>query len=125
MTLNTNAVHSHPQYWGDDALEWRPSRFINRDSNGDEQMTTPSKKGVYLPWAEGLRGCPGRKFSQVEHLALMASIFRSHKVKPVQERGESIEKARNRIMNVIKDSGWALNIQMFHPERASIEWESC
>lgn len=123
-TLNINGLHTHPQFWGDDALEWRPSRFIEVDDNGEEQIVT-MPKGTFLPWSDGARACPGRKFGQVEHVALMASIFRDHKVEPVPEKGETVGQTRKRIQDVIQDSGMVLNIQMKHPERAKLRWTKC
>lgn len=124
MTININAIHAHPQYWGEDAMEWRPSRFIQVDGNGEEQLITPAK-GTFQPWSDGIRVCPGKKFGQVEHIALMTSIFYGHKVEPFMEKGESMEQTRKRIMGVVHDSGWALNIQMHHPENARLVWKKC
>jgi len=122
VIVNINAIHAHPLYWGDDALEWRPSRWIQTDGDGVERLLVP-EKGVWEPWSEGIRVCPGRKFSQVEHLALMASILYSHAVEPARERGETPQQTRERIMAVVADSGMVLNVQMRHPEKARLVWK--
>ena len=124
LTLNINAIHAHPRYWGPDALEWRPSRWIQTDNDGTEQLMVP-EKGVWQAWSDGQRVCPGKKFGQVEHVALMAAVFRDHAVEAAVEGGESTRQTRDRIMSVIQDSGMILNISMFHPEKASLVWRRC
>ncbi|KAL8637803.1 MAG: hypothetical protein Q9228_004965, partial [Teloschistes exilis] len=75
-----NALHTHPRYWGDDSLQWRPSRWIISStpsfSNPPSSSTTPNnpnhstptqnlaqtlpterllapRKGTYIPWSDG------------------------------------------------------------------------
>ncbi|KAK7966424.1 uncharacterized protein PG986_000701 [Apiospora aurea] len=128
------SLHTDPKYWGPDSLEWRPSRWIKSGSDsatatnekklGDEEIDM-NQRGVFLGWSEGARDCPGKKFSQVEFVALMVGLFRQWRVDPVvsKEEGETIEAARKRVMGLIReDSGWVLLLQMFHPERAPLVW---
>lgn len=122
ITLNINGIHSHPEYWGADASEWRPSRFISVDATTGEEQIVTHPKGQLLPWSDGLRSCPGKKFGQVEHTALMATVFYGYRVEALREAGESVEEMRTRIMGVIKDSGMVLNVQMRHPEKAKLVW---
>jgi len=121
------AVHTHPKYWGCDTLEWKPSRWINSTSNSDsfdeETIMTP-RKGSFIAWSEGLRICPGKKFSQVEFVASMAAIFRDWYVEPLLEEGESLEVARKRVLKLVEeDTGQVLLLQMLHPERAPLVWK--
>jgi len=53
-------------------------------------------KGTFLPRCEsdGARACPGKKFAQVESVALTVALFRDHRVEPMPEAGESVEKGR-------------------------------
>jgi cytochrome P450 len=120
IILNLNALQTHPKYWGEDGNVWRPSRWIETQS-GTEELITPVK-GSYIPWGEGLRACPGKKFAQVEHVAVMAAIFRDHYVVPIKQAGENGAAARKRTLDVVNDSGMILLLQMFHPERAALEW---
>lgn len=124
MTVNTNAISNHPDYWGPDSTEWKPSRWIRKDDDGSEQFIVPDK-GSFLAWSDGFRKCPGKKFGQVEHMALMASIFRNHAVEAAAEKGESAAQTKDRIMDVIRDSGMILNVQMYHPENAKLVWRRC
>ncbi|KAI1485519.1 hypothetical protein F5X96DRAFT_659588 [Biscogniauxia mediterranea] len=42
---------------------------------------------TFIVWSEGARDCPGRKFSQVEFVATIASLFRDWRVNPVTFEG--------------------------------------
>jgi cytochrome P450 len=121
---NHVAVHTHPRYWGDDHMEWNPSRWINSaGSIEDETMMTP-KKGAFIAWSEGLRNCPGKKFSQVEFVATMAGLFRNWRVEVVPLDGETQEMARKRVMKLVEeDTAQVLLLQMLHPERAPLVWK--
>ena len=68
--------------------------------------------------------CPGKKFGQVEFVAVMAALFRTHRVEPVPDRGESMESARVRTMAVVNDSSMRLLLQMAKPERVGLRWIS-
>jgi len=118
------AVHTEPRYWGSDPLVWRPSRWIQgAAAPGQEDLISP-RKGTFLGWSEGARDCPARKFSQVEFVATVATLLRDWRVDPVPLGGESLDGARRRVLDLIKeDSGPVLLLQMLHPERASLAWK--
>ncbi|KFA60718.1 hypothetical protein S40285_09631 [Stachybotrys chlorohalonatus IBT 40285] len=122
-----SAVHSDPTFWGSDSLVWRPSRWIETcptatNKPGEESLITP-RRGTYLGWSEGARDCPGKKFSHVEFVGTMATLFRDWRVDPVRVDGESFDAARERIMDLIEnDSAPVLLLQMLHPERAPLRW---
>ncbi|PVH92684.1 cytochrome P450 monooxygenase-like protein [Periconia macrospinosa] len=125
IVLNLNAFQTHPRYWGKDGRSWRPQRWITSSGNGHdidrEELMSPTK-GSFIPWGEGLRACPGKKFAQVEHVGIMSAIFADHYVVPVQERGEDEASARARVIDITEDSGMVLLLQMFNPERAALQW---
>lgn len=72
-------LHTHPKYRGEGSLEWGPSRLIHakdpNESLRNETIMTP-QKGSFVAWSEGVRICPGKKFSQVEFVASIAGLFR-------------------------------------------------
>lgn len=134
MRVNPNilAVHVHPRYWSPDSLQWRPSRWILSSSIPgpeanpfDRESFHAPPEGSYVPFSEGARSCPGRKFAQVEHVAVMATLFREHRVQPVLQPGEYMEQALKRIMKVVDDNGMVLLMQMLHPQNAVLEWRKC
>ncbi|KAF7920214.1 uncharacterized protein EAE97_011555 [Botrytis byssoidea] len=140
---NINAMHSHPKYWGSDALIWRPNRWIlskksdsetrtqeenlpndsiNPNSTPEEEFIFSPQKGTYVPWSEGARACPGKKFGQVEFVATMVSLFKKHRIEVVPGKGESIEEARKRAEKSVWDSEIVLLLQMKKPELVGVKW---
>ncbi|KAI0141858.1 putative cytochrome P450 [Xylariaceae sp. FL1272] len=129
MCLAYSSLQSDPRWWGEDSLTWRPSRFIrssiksNPEVDLSEEEFIEPRRGTFVGWSEGTRDCPGRKFSQVEFVATVASLFRDYTVAPVLLRGETPEMSRERVLDLIKnDSGMVLLQQMLHPGRAPLVW---
>lgn len=106
VTLNTAAIHRNPKYYPhtseEDLLDFRPERWLldgsAKSSTGDEHAYAeeegldfegPDKradtsaslfrpaKGAYIPFSDGYRSCIGRRFAQVEILAVLAVIFKT------------------------------------------------
>jgi len=108
IELITVASHRDPAYWlapgqPNDLDEFRPERWLVNNHNGsdnekaaekeadDEQYGGPGgadisasllrpAKGSYYPFSEGPRACLGRRFAQVEILAVLAVIFKDWSV---------------------------------------------
>lgn len=134
---NLMALHTHPRHWGDDSLVWRPQRWIlpspttpegdptksgNSGMHFEEERLFIPQKGSYFPWSEGLRSCPGKRFAQVEHVAVMATLFRNHQVKPVLRLGETLAQAQQRVLNVVKNSSVELLLHMRDPGSVTVAW---
>ena len=125
------ALQTHPRYWGPDSLTWRPTRWIvgSSDSIRDnlstrlaqESLLNPDK-GTFIAWSEGARNCPGKKFAQVEFVATMAALFRNHRAEPIPLDGESPGAARERMLEVVKDSTVELLLQIRNPDSVSVKW---
>ena len=126
VILHTDAIHTLPRYWGADALEWRPQRWIVSSGLGksgleDETLLTPPP-GAYAPWSGGARVCPGKKFGQVEFVAIMAMLFHHHMIEPVPMQGENMDSARKKALSTVNDSGMILLLQMLNPEKVGVRW---
>ncbi len=82
-----------------DLDDWFPERWLSStkkdpdntthndsESDGGENTTSFDSndgllvppKGVFIPFSEGARACPGRRFSQIEITAVLVVIFRSY-----------------------------------------------
>ena len=125
VIINSVALHTLPRYWGSDSLVWRPDRWIKSPTSSSdlasEELFQPPA-GTYVPWAHGPRVCPGKKFSQVEFVAVIASLLKSHRVRPTSLDGESQVTASQRILEVLEDSGVDITFKMRHPERIRLKW---
>jgi cytochrome P450 len=126
--LSLAAMHTHPDYWGKESMEWNPHRFISKTDGAEHKLEAevlaPDTQEHFLPWATGQRVCPGKKFSQVEIVAVLAYIFRDYTVQPKPQPGENMEQARQRIFDtslVIEHEGTILH-EMRHPETISLTW---
>ena len=132
VMLNIFAMHTNPRYWGKDSLMWDPSRWIlgtrveagaNTDCQSEQEALFEPEKGTFFPWSGGARMCVGKKFSQVEFVAVVASLFFKHRVYPVAEAGESMEKARLRIVKIVEDSLLRMTLQVRNPSLAAVSWK--
>lgn len=115
------AMHTHPRYWPDDPLTWRPSRWISSSSNGIEEQYVPPQ-GTYFPWSDGPQNCPGKKFAQVEFVAVIACLLQAHRVQLLRTNGETMESARKRILAVCEDSEHGLLLRMRHADDVKLVW---
>jgi hypothetical protein len=107
--LDTIGTHRNPKYWPhtseEDLEEFRPERWLldpqkeNKNTEDDTyeredglDFDGPDRRpdtaaslfrpprGAYLPFSEGFRSCLGRRFAQVEILAVLAVIFKHYSV---------------------------------------------
>lgn len=87
-----------------------------------ERLAEPPQGAFYSPWTLGPRVCPGKKFSQVEFVAVLATLLRDHRVKPVLRAGETTDQARRRMLAVIEDSEVLVTPRIRRPEAAAVFW---
>ncbi|RAL05359.1 cytochrome P450 [Aspergillus ibericus CBS 121593] len=108
----------HPQYW-DDAMTWKPSRWITTSGPAEqatEQIITPPRSS-YFPWSDGPQNCPGNKFSQVEFVAVMATLFQGHRIDAIPLPGESPQATQARVLATTQDVDMQLLLRMKHADR--------
>ncbi|KAH7063432.1 cytochrome P450 monooxygenase-like protein [Macrophomina phaseolina] len=117
---NVVALQSHPAYWGPDSLDWKPARWIESANDGEAESIRTPTKGTFIPWGDGPRICPGRKFSQVEFVAVIASMLWRHRIEVVPEEGEGFAEAKARIMEVMNDASEGVTLFMRNPEKVRV-----
>lgn len=111
-------AHVSPDQWGEDALIFRPTRWLTDD---DETLDDPVQRGL-LAWSTGPRSCPGMKMSQVEFVSVFMTIFRRYRVQAVLRAGESKAQAQRRLQRVIDDSQPLITLQMNRPKEVEVKW---
>ena len=123
ICVNNHALQLDPSVWGDDAEHWRPERWIHSDKHGKEELIEP-RKGSFLPWADGPRNCPGMKFSQVEFVAVIATLFEQNMVYPVlHSEPESINNVNRKLDLMLEDSEIAnAACKMRNPRMVKLYW---
>lgn len=124
MYVDNVALQTDKSQWGNDALAWRPGRWV-RSNDDESEAFVPPVENALLSWGAGPRACPGKKFSQVEFSGVIACLIHRYRVIPAPKKGETEEMARERTMNVLNDSDHTLAMRMNHPERLKVRWEAC
>lgn len=122
VQVNVMALHTSPSYWGIDALEFNPARWLQASESGGEPALTTPPRGRFIPWSMGPRVCPGQKMSQVEFVAVIATLFRRCNAQPVIKKGEDTDGARQRLLGLMQDSQAMLTLQMNRPKDVLIQW---
>ncbi|KAI1048894.1 hypothetical protein LB506_004766 [Fusarium annulatum] len=113
--VNLAGLHTSSASWGDNALQWLPSRWITADDK-----PAPMPTGAFLPWAAGPRVCPGKKFSQVEFVAVMACLLKDYTVEPDAEGDHLKEAASRALMEEAKQSSFNFLLKVKHPEKIKL-----
>ncbi|KIV84105.1 hypothetical protein PV11_06078 [Exophiala sideris] len=132
VSLNVAALNTHPEYWGDDVLVFRPDRWIisensSSSSNNDNSDSSVSwfqpVPGSFIPWSHGPRVCPGRKFSQVEFTRVIFGLF-SHgtRVEVVRQGDETEMDARAKVMRVVNEAKLEVTLKMVGADRVALRW---
>ena len=100
VMIDVPGLHYNPKYWGEDAAEFRPSRFVD-----DEKTGYRWPREAFMGFSQGARACLGQKFAQVEAVTIIAEIIRRFEVEidpSVLRAGESREEARRRLLDGCK-----------------------
>lgn len=140
--LSNLATHMMPEYWGADCEKFRPTRWIrsapttseSTDSSDTESKTRtigdlldseevappPVAKESFFPWSLGARNCPGKKFAQVEFVAVMSYVLRFYRIEAIPLKGESTEDTRKRIWDWTQESKAEVTINFREPEKYAL-----
>jgi cytochrome P450 len=92
-------------------MQWKPCRWVTTDEKGRESLVTPSRN-TYLPWSDGPQNCLGRKFSEVEFVAVIALLMQDCKLSIVRKHGESEEHAKTRAVGIVNDCDMQMLLRM-------------
>ena len=142
ISLVTPAAHRNPNYWptnppsdpdhpihptsntDNDLEEFKPERWLLHVPKSEKANGIPDERedslyrprhGSYIPFSEGARSCLGRRFAQVEVLAVLATIFSQYSVELAlddyevaglneEERDKVWEKARLDVYRVLNEN---------------------
>ena len=132
VVISQAGAHVEPNHWAPDPLTWRPRRWIADASNqvnnekpreGEQEHLVEPERGAFIPWSFGPRNCPGQKMSQVEFVAVIATIFRACKIEPVLLANETTtDDARRRLETIVADSTPTVSLSMTRPEDVVLRW---
>lgn len=113
--------HLSPR-WGPDAHVFNPKRFIRKSAvTGEEELVVPPDT-LFIPWLAGPRVCPGKKFSQVEFVAIVAQIFSVFRVEMVPKDKESEADAKARFEGVVGEKYFNVSTHLKNPGEGAIRF---
>ncbi|KAL7268290.1 hypothetical protein RUND412_009091 [Rhizina undulata] len=148
LTPNFVGVHFNPEYWGEDAEVFQPSRwYIPKDAPiiADDPAFSPTfrssaatdlgdldgpallsqrvrkpARGAFLTFSDGRRPCLGRKFAEVELVAILAALFRKHRIELALNPGVKMEDEKRRVERVYLNPDY--RITTIIRERIKVRW---
>jgi len=97
--ISPDALHKSIEYWGPDADDFNPSRWLNKKATDFDNLGTTTSSlpdsdimGGFSPFMMGPRNCIGSKFATTEIRVLTAYLIRNFEFTPVP--GFVIQKDR-------------------------------
>ena len=72
------AVNKDPKLWGDDASEYKPERWIDRDTGKLNNTGGASTNYAMMTFIHGPRSCIGQGFAKAELKCLIAAFVRAY-----------------------------------------------
>lgn len=91
-------IHRWPEYWGDDANEFKPERWANSDTFHPMQ---------YIPFGAGRKICPGKEFALREMRMLMVKLLPRYKFEKAETTTDSLGlSAPFHIITIFDDPTW-------------------
>jgi cytochrome P450 len=159
--LNIVGTHRNPRYWPESPNEFMPERWlpsekttgkeqvVEKEINGAEGTDKASfetsgsaslykpVKGSYIPFSDGARACPGKRFAQVEGTAVLSAMFHKYSVEldvsewasdeEVKkmgrgERNQVYQKAIDRAKMLIRRSEQVITVQMLPGDKVPLRF---
>jgi cytochrome P450 len=129
VDLMVSAMGYRQEYWGPDAHDFAPERWDARNkasflaqNDNVEGLAAPGLeyptvhkpvRGAFIPFSDGHRACLGKKFAQVEYVAIMALILREFEISLAKvSPDESDESAVKRARKALDESSMVLSLAM-------------
>jgi cytochrome P450 len=76
----------------------------------------------FAPWSLGARVCPGKKFSQVEFVAVLLHMLADWRIETVRGEGEAETEARERVLNVLERKTFNVSVHLVRPEEVRLRF---
>ncbi|KAF8235020.1 cytochrome P450 [Tricholoma matsutake] len=73
VIIDISALHMNPIYWGDDAAEFKPERFIDTE-------TYRWPRDAFDAFSAGPRNCIGQRFAITEGVCILAHLTRRYEI---------------------------------------------
>ncbi|KAL0569720.1 hypothetical protein V5O48_012235 [Marasmius crinis-equi] len=88
VLIDIPGLHANPLYWGDDAEEFNPEKFIDTE-------TYRWPREAFLAFSAGSRSCIGQKFALTEGVCALAMLIRRYEfLVPSRLEGKTFEEQK-------------------------------
>jgi cytochrome P450 len=117
--------HLPNEFNGTEPTKFDPTRFVSMTKDGKESLRDDSDllKEGYMPWTNGPRACPGKKFSQVEFVAVMAKVLHAAEVRVASKsHGGESQAAPAKLAAAMHDTVFNLGTKIRDAEQYQIEF---
>ena len=94
VIMSPVAINKSPAFWGEDAGEFNPERWLMSSNNSEEKLDRydPSGKATsnyaFLTFLHGPRSCIGQQFARAEFAALLAGWIKAFETELVEKDKE-------------------------------------
>jgi cytochrome P450 len=164
--LNIVGTQRNPRYWPEKPNEFLPERWLptqngsttapekkeqivekevhvpdvldnaSFETSGSTSLVKPVK-GSYIPFSEGARACPGKRFAQVEGTAVLSALFHKYSVEldvsewasdeevekmGKEERRKVYKKAVEKAEMIIRRSEQIITVQMLPGDKVPLRF---
>lgn len=94
-----------------DATDYGEEEGMSPQGRDTERAFYRPYRGSFLPFSDGARACLGRKFANVEFVAILSTLFREYSVELEVKEGETYEQAKERARAHVEDSTATITLQ--------------
>jgi cytochrome P450 len=109
--------------WGEDADAFKPQRFVvESPATGQDELAKAPEGAMFVGWLFGTRVCPGKKFSQVEFVAVIAFLLSRFRLEVIREEGEDEAMAKRRVLLVLNEKIFNVSAHLKRPDDAGIRF---
>ncbi|GJE84313.1 cytochrome P450 [Phanerochaete sordida] len=82
IIVGIRACNRNRAVWGEDALEWKPDRWLSSLPGSVSEARVPGIYSHLMSFIGGGRACVGFKFAQLEIKVLLATLLRAFRISP-------------------------------------------
>ncbi|KAJ6557996.1 cytochrome P450, partial [Mycena capillaripes] len=92
VIIDVRALHLNPLYWGRDAADFKPKRFVDTE-------TYRWPRDAFFGFSSGPRSCIGQRFALTESVCTLASLVRRYEIcVPDHLAAEPLEEQRRLLL---------------------------
>lgn len=81
VEIGANVLHTRADYWGDQAADFRPERWLSESA----ESTSGGPHGSFLPFSRGPRACPGADLATMLMVFALTGLARRFRLEPTVE----------------------------------------